>query len=712
MTWILAGAVLVTAGALGAGRAAWRWREPHWAYALACGAPLLSLGVFLLLLFGLASKAALIALCLGGAALGTPGWRRIPHWTRPPWITLVFAPFVVLYAVNALAPPVQPDAVTYHLGLVAEWLRLHGFAARIGFYEMLPLGLETLFAPAVAVGGYSSASVFHFFLLCATVPLLWRIGTQLGLQRETAAGASALYALSPIVGMSGTAAYNDAAGVFFTVAVFALLLEDWREPGTHWLAYAGLAAGFCYAVKITGLHVVIVALAWILWKRRWRGAAVFLTAALVSILPWMLRDLLLTGNPVAPLGNNWFPNDAFHAATENSLSSYLRDYGASWRQLPWSIAVDGVALQGLIGPIFLLLPLALFAWKKPAGRAVLAAAAVLTLPWTQNVGARFIMPALAFYALALAMVLPRQLLAVVVLLHAFSAWPAVMNTYTNQWAWRLKGLPWEAAFRVQSEDSYLTANLYEYSFLKKAAQHLKPNEPLLDLYGLPYAYLPTAPLGPLPSAAFDNIAGALDLAAGRLPEQLYSMQCDWPQQFVRAVRIRMENPFPAAWSISEAGLLRDGRAVKISRDWFLRSWPEQGDAWLAVDGNRASRWQSWSRSKAGMTWELRFDRPVPLDGMWAMMANVDSNRVVAMYVQRMDRQWKKVSDRAVMQAPANRMYRRSAILFAKNSGYRWIAVRIGPGGRGSVGESFLASPDVWGVELVDRVESIGLFRIR
>ncbi|MGC4048480.1 MAG: glycosyltransferase family 39 protein [Paludibaculum sp.] len=554
--------------------------------------------------------------------------------------------------------------------------------------------------------------MFHLLLLGTTVPLLWRVGRQLGLSGEAAAGAAALYALSPIVGMSGVAAYNDAGGVFFTVAVFALLVEDWREPGEHWLVYAGLAAGFCYAVKITGLLVVAAALAWILWKRRWRGALWFSIAALVSILPWMLRDLVLTGNPVAPLGNRLFANDAFHIATEESLGRYLRDYGVAWRHVPWSITVDGSGLQGLIGPVFLLLPVAFLAWKKPAGRALLAAAVVLTLPWTQNLGARFLMPALAFYALALAAVLPRQLLAGVVVLHAVSAWPGVMNVYSSQWAWRLKGMPWEAALGRQSEDAYLTANLYEYSFLKKAAQQLKADEPLLDLYGLPYAYLPTVPIGPLPSAAFDNMAAALDVAAGQLPEHLYSMRCEWPQQFIRGVRLRMEQPYAAPWSISEAGLVRNGQTVKVSRNWFVRSWPEQGDAWLAVDGNKASRWQSWSNSKEGMTWELRVDRPVPVDGVWALMANIDSPRRVGMYVQGLDRQWRRMSDRAVMQEAPARMYRRSAALFVKNAGYRWIAVKIGPGGHGAVGESMAASPDAWGVDLVEFADSIGLFRIR
>ncbi|WP_321478036.1 glycosyltransferase family 39 protein [uncultured Paludibaculum sp.] len=711
MTWILAGTALVTVGSLGLGRAVWRWRPPHWTYALACGAPLLSLGIYLLLLTGWATPAALVALCLAASLPLGLRWSRPASWHWPPWIALVFAPFVVLYVTNALAPPIQPDAVGYHLGLVAEWLRLHSFSTRIGFYEMLPLGTETLFAPAVAVGGYSSASLFHFVLLCATVPLLGRVGTMLGLTRDQSAGAAALYALAPVVGMSGVTAYNDAAGVFFAVAVFALLVEDWREPDNRWLAYAGLAAGFCYAVKITGLLVVVAALGWVLWKRRRRGALLFLAASSLSILPWMLRDLWLTGNPLAPLGNALFPNDAFHLATEQLLGEKLRHYGLLWSQVPWSTTVDGFAVQGLIGPVFLLLPLALLAWRKPAGRAVLAAAILLTLPWTRNVGARFLMPALPFYAMALALSLPRLGLAALVVLHAVSAWPTVMDHYSDPWAWRLKSIPWEAATQVQANEVYLARNLYEYPVLGKIAAHVKPNEPILDLYGLPYAYLPTVPSGIL-TAAGDNMSEALQLAADSTPEQLYLIRSQWPRQFVRAVRIRLNRPFPVSWSISEVGLERDGRPVRILRNWFLNSWPEPGDAWLAIDCNTSSRWQSWTKAREGMFWELRFDRPVPLDGVHALMVNVSEPQTVEMYVQDMKRQWLNMSSGITMQAPGKRAYRRSAMLFVKNQGYRWIAVRITPTGDGRVGESLLTYADAWGVDLVERFEEIALFRIR
>lgn len=711
MISILAGAVLATAGSLGVGRAAWRRQPPHWTYALACGAPLLSLAIYLCLLLHVAAPTVLVMLCLAAAA---PLLRshQILRWTRPPWLALVFLPFAVLYAVNALAPPIQPDAVTYHLGLPAEWLRLHGFAPRIGFYEMLPLGLETLFVPAIAVGGYSAASLFHLLLLGATVPLLWHTGQLLGLSREAAAGASALYALAPVVGISGSTAYNDDAAVFFGVAVFALLVEDWFAPSPRWLAVAGLAAGFCYAIKVTGLLVVAAGFVWILWRRRWRGAALFLAAALLSILPWMGRDLWLTGDPLAPLGNHLFPNDFFHTSLEDILGQKLRNYGSTWRQVPWAATVDGLDLQGLLGPVFLLLPLALLALRKPAGRVVLAVALLLTLPWTQNLGARFLMPALPFYALALAFALPRGVFLMLVLLHALSAWPPVTERYANQWAWRLKEIPWAAALRNEPEDNYLTKNLEEYRFLQQASRHLPPNQPLLDLYALPYAYLPTAPTGPLPTAAVDNMTETLALCAERLPEPLYPLRCTWPLKFIRALRVRMEARFESQWSISEVALERQGRTLPISRNWFLNAWPEPGDAWMAIDGNTASRWRSWSTAQPGMFWELRFDRPVPLDAIRVQMANVNHPGIVAVYLQGLDRQWRRVSDGMPIGAPSMRFHREAAARFVKERGLPYLVVPIGGSGHGPLGESLIAHPDAWGVDLVERVGPIGLFKIR
>ena len=61
--------------------------------------------------------------------------------------------------------------------------------------------------------------------------------------------AAVFYFCAPVAGLTGSSSYNDAAGVFFLLAAFdLLLLRDDR-----YLFAAGILAGFCYAIKLPGI---------------------------------------------------------------------------------------------------------------------------------------------------------------------------------------------------------------------------------------------------------------------------------------------------------------------------------------------------------------------------------------------------------------------------------------------------------------------------
>ena len=439
----------------------------------------------------------------------------------------------------------------------------------------------------------------------------------------------------------------------------------------------------------------------------------FATGAMVSVLPWMLRTLWLTGNPLAPLGKRLFPNTAFHAISEDGLSQYLANYGGiPWTGVPWAITVDGTALQGLIGPLFLLAPLALLALRKPAGRAVLGVALLLLLPWTRNMGTRFVMPALPFICLALALALPRPAMLAMVLAHALTCWPAVVDRYAGQGGWRLHGFPWQAALRIEPEEQYLTNHLSEYRYAQMTARHVKPGDGILDLFALPYAYLPTVPVGPMFSAQYDNLRMTLNSASRPNPEILISGRTEWPTRFLRGVRVRMNQPVPAPWNLAEVELLRNGRTIPVSPRWFVDARPAPGDAWLAMDANRATRWSTWDNSQSGMYWQVTFDRPMPLDGVRVLMPNLGSPQMLSIETQEMDRRWQPIASPPTLDLTAPRLYRRSATEFLKRQGIAWIVVRIGPEGNGPIGQSFLMTPEDWGVELVEKIDEVALFRVR
>lgn len=711
----LLGAVIALAGAWGWGCLVWRGRAPGLVWALAAGVPLLSLGLFALLSLRLASPNLVILWCVAGFAAGA--WKGGVRWSRgyPPLWTLPFiASYGVLYAVYALAPEIEPDAAGYHLGLVAEWLRTGGFAARIGFYEILPLGVETLFLPAAAVGGYPAAKLMHLAFVAAAGPLMLQLARRLELPDWAGWAAWLLYALTPVTGVSGSAAYTDAAGVFFTTATLAALLE-WRAVReTRWLLAAGLAAGFCYAVKLPGALVVAAAVCLVALHRQWRGAAVVAAAALIGAGPWIGRALWLTGNPVAPLGNRIFPNPHFHEWTEQYLTHFLRDYGVTdWTSITHALLLDGTALQGLLGPVWIFAPLALAAARKTGARWLLGAAALSAIPWLANAGARFLMPALPFLGMAMAAALPRPLAVALVGAHAVASWPAVMDLYTGSDAWRLREWPWAVIRGLEPEEVYLRRRLWDYRIAEMVRAHVRADEPLLDLYGLPTAYTGVIGIGSLPSVPFDQMADTLARATANPPESLDELRCAFPLEFLRAVRWQLTDDFAAPWTIREVRFHYGAHARPVSRSWLLRAWPSPQDAALACDRNLATGWHTWGQAPRGSFYEVRFGRPQPLDSVEAVMPYLRGRQLRPRVAgQRLNGDWMPLCAQPAVEPLTSRPMRREAVALLRHRGIRWIVVKDSEDGHGPIGRSMAMAPEAWAVQPAAHVENVRLFRLR
>src|SRR5450759_5235468 len=229
---------LATAYALGALLMRRRPAPPE--ILLAIGAAAESVLVFVLLLFHLAHWGAFLAI---GAAAILAAWRgaitnsgtgaqdpiRIP---LAGWV--IFGAYGVWYLVNALAPETIADGITYHLGLPNEYLRLGGFPDHITFYDVVPQGMEMLYTVAFAFGRHAAAKLVEFAFFLATLPLIFRVGRRLRVPDVGAADvgaadlaslvAAVFYFCAPVAGITGSSSYNDAAGVFFLLAAFYLLL--------------------------------------------------------------------------------------------------------------------------------------------------------------------------------------------------------------------------------------------------------------------------------------------------------------------------------------------------------------------------------------------------------------------------------------------------------------------------------------------------------
>lgn len=711
------------------GRWVWRWRAPSMLHALLAGAPLFSLAVFALLVTGAFRLPLVLPLLL--ISIGTMLWRcparpavrefmgeAAARLRSERWLWFFLAPLLLvglfLYLPNALAPEYQPDSAGYHLGAVAEWVRTGRLHKRTGFYEVMPFGFETLFATAFLIGKHSAAKLVHFSFFVLTIPLLLRTAQRLEVDRRAAWVGVSLYWLAPVCGIAGTCAYNDAGLLFFQVGVLLLLLEWWECRDARWLWVAGLAAGFGATIKLNGLLWVALGAVALLLMKQWRGALRFSAAAAVVIAPWMQIAWKRAHNPVAPLFNRWFPDSIFHPWLDQDLAHLLRHYTlTSYADLPRALLWDGVQLQGLIGFTFALTPLALLALRQRAGRKVWGVILLFLIPYTQNIGARFLMPVLPFVGMALAMVELRVLAPALVLLQAISALPPVMHAYASPWAWRLTDAPWRGALRLEDEGEFLRSRSHDYLYAEMVNRHVGGGQTLLDLHSLPSSYLPQLPIGPMPSVQTDQIRDALVTGLSDAPPHSDRVVFTWPKASYTAIRLRLEGPLQVPWTVRELELCDEDGPVDVSRDWSIRAWPLAVDAPLAVDRNLATRWHTGAAAPAGSFIEIDFHRPVALTALRGFIAFYFNTKMrVRLYGRTAQGTWELIPATVTGGPVKPGTFRRGIHTFLQMQGIQWMVIHAGVSPVEAVGRAMVAGPEAWGLEKVDSLDTLYLFRVK
>lgn len=599
-------------------------RTEYLCLAFVVGAACFSETIFALASVHLARKGAFIAIALLAGVVtavmrrkGPPGIRFAPLPRKWKWFALtLFAAFSVVYLVNALAPEMSPDGAAYHLPNVARYLRAHGFERIAGnFYASLPQGIDLLFLPAVSVGGISSAALLHFLFLLDLPLLMVCYGRRFGFPIPAVAAAFLVFA-SPVIGWDGTSAYVDVATATILFALF-YLTQLWDiMRGRRYLLLIGIVAGFSYAAKYTGVVAVLYAIGVISWKL-WRGNKQILrpvlTVSLVSavfILPWMLKDAILTGNPIAPFANHLFPNPYVHVSFERGYETYLRHYHLrSLLSAPWQLAVKGERLQGFFGPVFLLAPLALLSVRRRRGGQILLAAAAFALPWLLNIGCRFLIPALPLIALALAIALQRVAWALpaIMVLHGLLSWYASPLQYFDRYAPRISELPLRAALRVETQDAYLAHREPGYLIDRMIEQEVPPGGRVFSFEPIPESWTTRDLVIAQNSAENEILADVLrtalvsDTRPARALDLRFHPTLLWGVRATQTARIDGK-----MWSVSEFQLFEGGRPLTANGNWRMRGKPNPWDVPLAFDRSLVTRWRSWEDATPGMFLEVVF----------------------------------------------------------------------------------------------------------
>ena len=219
--------------------------------------------------------------------------------------------FLASHIPNELYPVLGHDDNVYHLLIPRLYLENHGLIyLPSNLYANMPHIVEVLYTIPMAIGDFTAPKVlsvaFSFWTIAAlyvfALPLLGRFGA----------------GLVPLLYLSGKniqfhfelAHIEPVMGFFLLCACLSLL--TWREtrnPG--FLRILALACGFVMASKYTGWFfasaLFFLATLLILQSRdlsgirsRLRLLAELSAILLLLIAPWLIKNALLTGNPIYP----------------------------------------------------------------------------------------------------------------------------------------------------------------------------------------------------------------------------------------------------------------------------------------------------------------------------------------------------------------------------------------------------------------------------
>ncbi|MBS1859737.1 MAG: hypothetical protein JST11_30475 [Acidobacteria bacterium] len=689
-------------------------------FAFIAGSGLLSLLVTLLCLTGTARKG--VFLWTGAAAIAAAVWRghanRIRRRTLPAlpldWlvpVALLLTALFIYYFFNAMAPEVSPDGSGYHLGNVARILRHHGFDWSFhSMYAYLSAGAEMLYLFAFAFGRHSAAAMVHFAFLCALPLLMICYGRRFGLGKASLFAALLMFG-SPVVAKDGVSAYNDLVVVTVIYAVF-YLLQVWDETQeSNILILIGLLSGYAYAVKYTAVLTLPFAWAWLKWRHRlnWSAFAQVTIPALVLIAPWVLRNWIWLGNPVAPFANAWFPNPFYHPGMERIYVDTLKHYQGikHWWQIPLELTLRGGLVGGVFNPALLMLPLSLLALRVTQGRRLLLTALVFAAPAWMNTGSRFLIPAAPFAATALGIGLEAipGALPLVVAFTGLLAWPPVVSAYCDSGTWRIGEFPIDAALRKEQVDHYILKYQPDYGLKRALDLYVSPNEKVFSFAGRPDAYLDR------------DIVVSYESTLGNLVNDiLWAPQAhppDFRQRFrflpvdVRAVRVTNNSTSDNFWTVAEMRVFSQEKEVPRAGDWRVSASPNPWEAPLAFDNSYGTRWSTWQAMRPRAHLEIEFPRTTRIDTVvlecepaWDAKLQVD--------VRLPSGRWVPLTDSGELEkvGPPEGM-RRAAARDVRLLGIRYLLVNEGD----FVYEDFNKYARFWGITQLTEVNGTHFYRI-
>ena len=283
---------------------------------------------------------------------------------------------------QTLTPPYDYDGLMYHL----QGPRLFLDAGRIipipeNWFTYYPATWEMVYMLGMGLGSDVFARLIHFTTLLLLLFSTFAIGRRV-LNLSGAWLATAIMIGVPILLVWGTFAYTDIAWALFQFLATSMVLIWILQRNHKLLILAGLLQGLALGSKyfaLSGLGILGLCIIWfslhgVNLKQGLRktlvNGAIFGISSLLVASPWLIKNMVWTGNPVFPF---YFPQQVINPVELDLVVDYLYSFGTgkAWFDyllLPFTIFTQFTRFATFMGNIEVPNPIFLLALAYPFTR--------------------------------------------------------------------------------------------------------------------------------------------------------------------------------------------------------------------------------------------------------------------------------------------------------------------------------------------------------
>jgi hypothetical protein len=212
---------------------------------------------------------------------------------------------VRLVYLAAFASDYKPRRDALHYQLIASaFANGDGISARFPFTYLHPTAFRPPLYPALlgafywVTGAHVGVGQLLNVALGATVVVLAAmLGAHIAGHRGGVAAGIAVGVYPPILA-NDVVLLSEPLSLALLLAMILLLLRG--RP-----AWAGVACGLLVLTRPSAQLLVVVAVAWLVWRAGWRAAARFGVVSIVVVTPWIVRNWVLVGAPAIVTSNGF-----------------------------------------------------------------------------------------------------------------------------------------------------------------------------------------------------------------------------------------------------------------------------------------------------------------------------------------------------------------------------------------------------------------------